>query len=126
MAPLRVSSTAGDKSYIDIRVGGGDFTVHQIKADISELGANVDADGYLKPGTPLRTTGAIGAPITGAGQGDVVLVGPEPVRIGAADHTVNAFFAGVFSRQAIEANLGRVLTADELASIAATPGLRLI
>lgn len=124
---IRVSKTAGDKSYIDIRVGGGDFTVHQIKADVSALGANVDADGYLKPGTPLRTTGAPGAPITGAAQGAVVLVGPEPYKVDATlDHPVNAFFAGVFSRQAIEANLGRVLSADELAAIAATPGMRLI
>lgn len=115
-------TTAGGQSYIDIRVGEG-HGIHQGLIDVSEVGSVDDAEGYLPPGLPLT---AAGDPV-GAGEDAYGIVGPEAVKVGAADHYGNMIMTGVLNRDAIEDNLGRVLSADELAGIASgCPGIKLI
>ena len=119
--PISVTSTAGGPAYIDIRVG--EVQVHQGLIDVSTLGAADDAEGYLPVGLPL---GATGAPV-GVGEDAFGIIGPEPVKLGAADHFGNMILAGVLNQQAIEDNLGRALSADELAGIASgMPQIRLV
>lgn len=117
--PMSVTNTAGGTSYVDIRVGTG-HQIHQMLIDVSTLSGAVDADGYLPPGLPLDTTGApVGASETAYG-----IVGPEPVKLGSADHFGNCFLTGALNKDAIEDNLGRVLSTDELAGLPV--GVRLV
>lgn len=119
--PLSFTSTAGGTGYADIRVGHVDQ--HQTLIDVSGLAAAVDADGYLPPGLPLDATGN---PV-GAAEDAYAILGPEAVKLGAADHFGNAILGGVLNRDMIEDNLGRALTVDELAGIASgMPQIRLI
>lgn len=120
--PMEITNTAArGPAYIDIRVG--ECQVHQQLIDVSTLGAFDDADGSLPVGLPLLESGA---PVSAPGQTVFGLVGPEPVQLGAADHFGNCFISGSFNRDAIEDNLGRVLSADELSAIAAQDAIRLI
>lgn len=120
--PISVTTTAGGTGYIEIRLDPKGCETHQAIIDVSTLGAFDDADGYLPPGLPLL---AAGGPVTGAGQTAVYVVGPEAVKLGAADHFGNVILNGFLVRDAIEDNLGRVLSADELAALTAG-GFRLI
>jgi hypothetical protein len=111
--PIGVTNTAAAGfAYSDIRVG--ECQVHQGKIDVSALTGVDDANNSLPVGLPIL---ASGAPVT-AGT-DVVfgLIGPEPVKLGAADHFGNVIISGSVNRDAIEDNLGRALTANELAAI---------
>jgi hypothetical protein len=111
--PISVTNTAAaGVSYIDIRVG--EAVVHQGLIDVSALTSVDDANGSLPVGLPLK---ADGAPVTAGTDVIFGLVGPEPVKLQAADHFGNVFLSGVFNRDAIEDNLGRALTANELAAI---------
>lgn len=112
--PIAFSTTAGGPSYIDVR-GGAYNNVHQIKLGAAGLAASRDADGYLPPGLPVLLTGA---PVSGAGQ-TAVVIGPEPVKLGSVDLFANVIIDGPLTRDAIEDNLGRVLSANELAALAA-------
>jgi hypothetical protein len=119
--PISVTSTAGGTGYVDIRVGT--CQIHQMLVDVSTLGSADDADGYLPVGLPLNATGA---PV-GTGEDAYGIVGPEPVLLGTVDHFGNCILAGVLNRDAIEDNLGRALSADELAGIASgMPQIRLV
>lgn len=112
--PISVTNTAAAGSaYSDIRVG--ECQVHQQLYDVSGLGSADDASGSLPVGLPITTAG-----IPVAAGTDVIagLVGPEPVKLQAADHFGNLFISGNFNRDAIEDNLGRALSANELAAIA--------
>lgn len=112
--PLGVTNTAAAGTpYGDIRVG--ECQVHQVKIDVSTLTGVDDANNSLPVGLPILVTGA---PVT-AGT-DVVfgLIGPEPVKLQAADHFGNCMISGSFNKDMIEDNLGRALTANELAAIA--------
>ncbi len=85
-----------------------------------------DENGYLIPGTPLQ---ADATPATGNGE-DAAFIVPYPVKIAtgnttailtaAADQQIGVATRGDLLQATIEANIGRVLTADELANIAAT------
>lgn len=120
--PMEITNTATrGPVYIDIRVG--ECQVHQVKLDVSELGGVDDANGSLPVGLPIQ---ADGSPIDAAAQVAYGLIGPESVQVGAADHFGNIIISGNVNRDAIEDNLGRVLSADELAAIAETPAIRLI
>lgn len=112
--PITVSTTAGGASFIEVR-GGAYNNVHQIKLSASALAASRDANGYLPPGLPVQKAGT---PVSGASQVAVV-IGPEPVKLGAADIFANVILDGPLTRDAIEDNLGRVLSANELAALAA-------
>lgn len=111
--PMSFESTAGGTGYVDIRVGKG-HAIHQAFLDVSLI-TDVDSDGYIPPGLPLQ---ASGAPISAVDQVAKYVVGPEPVEEGAADHFGNALLDGALNQDAIEDNLGRVLTADEIAALA--------
>lgn len=95
----------------------------EVRVDISDLTtAEVDADGRIKPGLPLRKTGDI------IGSGNAVYgVVIEAVKIVAANPTDASLAAntgtfpvvvgtiGTVNRDVAEDNLGRALTADEIA-----------
>lgn len=111
---IRVTKTGTtDTAYADVRVGEG-HCIHQVKLTAAALAASRDADGNLPPGLPVLATGA---PVT-AGTA-VGVIGPEAVALGAADTFGNVIFSNGINRDQIEANLGRVLTAAELAGLPA-------
>lgn len=113
--PISVETTAGGTGYVDIRVGEG-HGIHQALLDVAALAA--DADGYYPPGQPIL---ASGAPVTqGVDTAEVAhaVIGPEPVKEGAANHFGNVILDGTLNRDAIEDNLGRALTANELSALA--------
>lgn len=119
--PISFTTTSGGTAYADIRVGHVDQ--HQCLIDVSALSGAVDADGYLPPGLPLDATGG---PV-GTSEDAFAIVGPAPVKLLAADHFGNAIMGGVLNKDMIEDNLGRALTADELAGIASgMPQIKLI
>jgi 6,7-dimethyl-8-ribityllumazine synthase len=91
-----------------------------VKVDLSDLSdEEVDADGYLKPGVPLQKDGSI---IASSGVVWGVTFGGEKVATGGTDTILDAatdcFVAvgfGLVNRDVAEDNLGRALTADEIA-----------
>lgn len=120
--PISITSTAGGTGYVDIRVGDG-HGIHQGLLDVSTLTSSDDAEGYLPPGLPISATGD---PV-GSSEDAYGIIGPEPVKLGSADHFGNMIMSGVLNRDAIEDNLGRALSADELAGIASgMPQIKLI
>lgn len=112
--PIQVTNVAAvGVAYGDIRVGT--CQVHQVLIDVSTLTGVDDANNSLPVGLPIK---ANGAPVTGATDVVFGLIGPEPVKLQAADHFGNCFISGSFNRDMIEDNLGRALDSNELASIA--------
>jgi hypothetical protein len=89
----------------------------------------VDATGYLPVGLPIR---ADGTPVSAGGQTLIGggLLGPEAVGPFAAgtdpDVFANVIVDGPVNKDMIEDNLGRVLSANELAALALAVGLELI
>lgn len=126
--PIRITSTAAPAgtSYIDIRAGGA-HSIHQRKLDVSTLSGLVDANGTLPPGTVLKISAGVGIPVAGTTD-EVEIIGPDPVKIGAdtTDIFGNVFRSGDFNRDAIEDNIGRALSSNELASIRAWNSFRLL
>lgn len=125
--PITIETPASEgNSYGHPFVGPGAQYTDVVKVDISALTtAEVDADGFLKPGLPLLKTGL---PVTA---GPVYGVALEPIKI-AADNAagtlaaaVDCFVAlgthGIVNRDIIEDNLGRVLTAAEIAGFDLAP-----
>lgn len=120
--PMSVTpSAAVGVSMIDIRVG--ECQQHQCLIDVSTLGSHDDAAGYLPVGLPILVTGA---PVSAGAQTAFGLIGPEPVKLGAVDHFGNVIISGAVNRDAIEDNLGRALSADELTAIAAGLQIKLV
>jgi len=120
--PINISSTsARGTGYIDVRVG--ECQIHQAKLDVSTLTGEVDADDNLPPGLPIRTNGA---PVTAGTDAIIGVLGPESAPNGTVDHFANVIISGNLNKNAIEDNLGRALTANELAAIALVPAIRLI
>jgi hypothetical protein len=119
---IGVTVTPGGTGYIEIRLDPNGCETHQAKFDVSELGAADDSDGMMPPGLPLQ---ADGSPVDGAAQTAAYVVGPEAVRLGSADFFGNVILNGILVRDAIEDNLGRVLSANELAALTAG-GFRLV
>lgn len=107
--PMGSSTTPGGTAYGDIRVGEG-HTIHQGLLDAAGLAASRDADGYLPPGLPVLATGL---PVTaGTALG---YIGPEAVKLGSVNTFGNIIMGGGLNRDMIEDNLGRVLSAAEIA-----------
>lgn len=82
--------------------------------------AEVDAAGYIKPGVPLSAAGVL------VGSGTAVFgVTPEAIRVAQSNATgdltaagtidLTVIVIGAVNRHIIEANLGRALTANEIA-----------
>ena len=124
--PLRVSKTTGTTGYGHPIVGDS-LGLLQVVVDISELTiAEVDADGYLKPGVMFKSDGT-----QPDGTGFLYAVNPEPIFIGhatipptdislAADTAtipVGMVTAGILNRDVIEDNLGRAMTANEITAV---------
>jgi hypothetical protein len=125
--PMRVKKTAGDTTYGPVFIGDI-LGMQQVVVDVSTLTtAEVDADGWLKPGVPFQKDGTL----VSAGSGQFVYaVNPEPQDLQLAtvpptDATLAAdtkTFAlgmgtiGEVNRDIIEDNLGRAISANELAA----------
>ena len=119
----RTVTTNTGSSYADIRVGDG-HGIHQGLADATLAAASRDADNNLPPGLPLLSTGG---PVSGAAQSAYGIVGPEKAYLGSSNRYVNVIMTGPLNRDMIEANLGRVLSANELSAIATgLPGVKLV
>lgn len=119
--PLSITTTNGGASHGNPFVGPIVATAH-VKVDVSDMSdKEVDANGYLKPGVPLKQDGNL------VGAGTFVFgVTVEAVKVasGNTDAILDAVTADPFvavaticqvSQDIIEDTLGRALTADELA-----------
>ena len=122
--PLKVSTTTGTTGYGHPIVGKAQGLL-QVVVDISELTtAEVDADGFLKPGVMFKSDGT-----QPDGSGFVYGVNPEPIKIVdyvptdvllAADTDtipVGCVTGGILNRDIIEDNLGRSLTGNEVTAL---------
>ena len=128
--PMRVKKTAGDTTYAPVFLGEI-LAMEQVLVDVSELTtAEVDADGWLKPGVPFKQDGT-----RPDGSGHVYAVNPEPqdLFLDTIPPTDASLLAdtktfplgmgtmGTVNRDVIEDNLGRALTANELTAFATAP-----
>lgn len=123
---------------IDVTAGGTTHTSpiispitnrHHIKVDISGLTtAEVDANGYLKPGVPLRLTGGLGVLISAPSQAidgitieqtKVAASNATAVLAAATDCLVAVTTHCTVNRDLGEDVLGRAYSADEIAAMAA-------
>ncbi len=109
----RTVTDAGGVGYMDIRFGEG-HSIHEGLLDAAALAASRNADLDLPPGLPVL---ANGGPVSGAAQSAYGIIGPETAKLGAVNRFGNMIFSGGINRDAIEANLGRVLNANELSAI---------
>ena len=117
--PLGITTTTGGLAHSPVFVGEIQGT-DVVKVDLSDLSdEEVDADGYIKPGVPLAKDGSI------VGSGVAVWgVTIEPIKVAtggtdaildaATDCFVTVGF-GLCNRDIMEDNLGRALSADEIA-----------
>lgn len=121
--PLSVVKTAGTTTY-GHPIVGTPGPLLQVVVDISELTeAEVDPDGFLKPGVSFKSDGT-----QPDGSGFMYAMNPEPIKIVdyvptdallAADTAtipVGCVIGGVINRDIVEDNLGRAMTANELAA----------
>lgn len=117
--PIGITSTAGGLAHSPVFVGqiiGTDV----VKVDLSDLSdEEVDADGYIKPGVPLAKDGSIigsGVPVWGVTIEAIKVAsgGTDAILDAATDCFVTVGF-GLCNRDVMEDNLGRVLSADEIA-----------
>lgn len=121
--PLRAEQVlSGGEGYPDPFVSA--LAVANLRVDVSTLSnREIDANGYLKPGTILQKSGA---KISAAAQTAYGVV-RFPVKVAAdnqagsiaaaADIDVAVVTHGVLSQPIAEQILGSVLTANELASL---------
>lgn len=136
--PMSVTETTGANVYASPFIGPVNHPVHA-KVDISALlidgasGAQVDAKGYLKPGTPFKLVSGAAVPLD-ATSGEYVygcvieatdlgLATVPPTNTSLAAVTADPFVAlntqGLVNRDILEDNLGRALSAAEIAAFAA-------
>lgn len=121
--PLGIETTAGGRAYANPFIGAVEHPA-QIKVDVSGLTvAEVDEFGYLKAGVPLAKTGIlVGADpafvygVTFEAQ-KIVPANPTDVSLAAvtADPIITVNTIGHINRDVLEDNLGRALTANEIA-----------
>lgn len=127
--PMKISSVAdAGEVHPNPFVGPVNHT-YVVKVDVSGLTSNeVDANGYIKPGVPLKIAGGLLVLADGTAGEYIAGAVVEAVQI----HTDNTTLAGVtadveiaialfclMNRDILEDSLGRALTANELAAIAA-------
>jgi hypothetical protein len=121
--PMFITPTAGGQSYANPLVGLPRDMAH-VKLDTSGMTtAEVDADGYLKPGVMLTVAGVLvgasGIPFGITVEAQKVTT-TTPVTTGTlaaetADPVVAVCCAGLVNRDVAEDCLGRALNANELA-----------
>jgi hypothetical protein len=121
--PLAIESTTRGLIHSPVFVGKI-VNTDVVKVDISDLTTKeVDADGYLKPGVPLDKSGntiATGVPVWGVTIEPIKIPHATipPTDVSLAADTGTCFVAvgfGLCNRDIMEDNLGRALTADEIA-----------
>lgn len=129
VSTVLAAAAAATDTFIDVAsargMEAGDVLV--VNGTNVTIAANGIAYGTGAGGSDRITlTAAIGAAkangdsVKGSGNDSAVAVlGPEPVLVGSADHFVNSVHSGGLVRHAIEDNLNRVLTAQEVASLGA-------
>lgn len=120
--PMRVKDTAdAGEVHANPFVGPIDHPI-AIRVDVSTLtDAEVDDYGYLRPGTPLTRAGTLpgvdefvfGCVIEGAKVADDNVAATLAA---AEDVDVAVTVIGAVNRAILEDNLGRVLTANEIAA----------
>lgn len=118
---LNFTRTLGGTAYAAVIVGAVLGMTH-IKLDVSTLTpAEVDANGYVKPGVPLQKDGTL---VSAAGQSVYgITIEASHFRVdnmGLAADTTDPIIAvctlGVVNLDIVEDNLGRPLSANELAA----------
>lgn len=121
--PIGISTTAGGLAHAPVFVGpitGTDV----VQCDISDLTTKeVDQDGFIKPGVPLMKTGdVVGA--AGVVWGVTIeaiklphaTIPPTDASLAADTGTAPVVVGfGLCNRDVMEDNLGRALTANEIA-----------
>lgn len=117
---------SGGSAYSAVHVGTPDSQdkVH-LGLDVSALSdAVVDADGFLIPGAVLDRTDASIPDGTADGAGVVVIAVTEVAAsnsaadlTAASDRTISVLARGTVQQARVEENLGRALTAAELAAL---------
>ena len=120
--PMLITKTAGGTGYGNVFIGGVNHPA-QIKVDVSGLTTDeVDQFGYLKPGVPLTKTGVLvttGLFVYGVTIEAQKIVPDNPTNTTlaavTADPIITVNTVGHVSRDVLEDNLGRALTADEIA-----------
>jgi hypothetical protein len=121
--PLAIKNTAGGQSHAPVFVGDI-VNTDVVNVDISDLTTNeVDALGYIKPGVPLDKSGNLvgsGVAVYGVTIEPIKLphatIPPTNVSLAADTGTCPvAVGFGLVNRDIAEDNLGRALTADEIA-----------
>lgn len=130
----RTTLSAGGLNYATTGLfPSGYQTVEQITVDLSTMtyssgNGEVDAEGYLKPGVPLKSDGTLADGTTDEYIYGVtiepVYVGSDPIDAdadldGLADIQVAVARSGLVNRDVAEDNLGRAYTANEIAAFAA-------
>ena len=118
---LSVVKTLGGIAYAAVIVGAALGITH-LKLDVSTLSVNeVDADGYLKPGVPLQKDGTL---VSAAGQ-SVYGITIAPIKIrqdntalaaDTSDPVIAISTIALVNLDIVEDNLGRPLSANELAA----------
>ncbi len=128
--PTLISTTAGGLSHGNPFVGVVNHTA-QLKPDVSALtAAEIDANGYLKPGVPFQVSGLLVSAAAQVVWGVTVEATKVAASNSAADLaavTVDPFVAvataGQVNQDIIEDTLGRALSANELSAFAAAGSL---
>lgn len=125
--PITISTTTGGTGYACPVVGPVIYT-EQIKIDLSTLTtAEVDSDGYLKPGvvfdqagTPVGSTEVVHGIVVEPTKLALVTIPPTNTSLAAetGDHLVTLCTFGMVNRDIAEDNMGRAYTANELAGFA--------
>ena len=118
--PISITNTAGGANYGNPFVGPVDHPAH-IKVDISGLTDDeIDANGYLKPGVPLKENGTLvgsAEPVFGVTIEAIKILPDNASATIAAG--VDCFVAvgtlGQINQDIAEDNLGRAYTAAEIA-----------
>lgn len=134
--PMTVTESAGTTAYASPFMGPIDHPVH-VKVDVSTLlidgvlGAQVDSNGYIKPGTLLKLVANVGVPLAGTAAEfvyaavieatKIVAVNPTNTSLGAdtSDPFVACTTRGVINRDVWEDNMGRAMHANEVTALAA-------
>jgi len=124
--PLRAKSLASGGDVYGYPFVGPINHTGTVRVDVSALTSDeIDENGYLVPGVPLKVDGTL---VSGTGE---VIYGVviEAIKVAegnaagdiaaGVDQDVALALIGVVNRDIVEDNLGRVLSADEIAAFAA-------
>lgn len=125
--PIMIEAVATEaNTYGKPFVGPGAEYTDVVQVDISDLTTKeVDTFGYLKPGVPFAKAGDLvgsGIPVYGVSLESIRIITYTPTDALLAADTGTVAVAvgtvGVVNRDIMEDNLGRALTADEIAGFA--------